>query len=116
MLKDAIDAFAEEVTGDPRSADTRRALSTSSTYLWAPRQRTMKRPSFPGAALARKSPGPSRGWLSAQSPRSQVVAWPGHTPAGSWPKASADRTSKALGWTPAGPTLLEDIRAGYYFR
>jgi nucleoside-diphosphate-sugar epimerase len=30
--------------------------------------------------------------------------------------ASSDRTRQQLGWTPTGPTLLEDLDAGSYFR
>lgn len=30
--------------------------------------------------------------------------------------ASSAATGELLGWTPTGPTLLDDIRAGYYFR
>ncbi len=30
--------------------------------------------------------------------------------------ASSDLTQKLLGWTPTGPTLLEDLEAGHYFR
>jgi hypothetical protein len=30
--------------------------------------------------------------------------------------ANSDATQAALAWTPAGPTLLEDLKAGSYFR
>ncbi|WP_446665895.1 SDR family oxidoreductase [Flexivirga sp. B27] len=30
--------------------------------------------------------------------------------------ASSDRTRELLGWTPTGPTLLDDIKAGAYFK
>ena len=30
--------------------------------------------------------------------------------------ASSARTQELLGWTPGGPTLLEDLDAGSYFR
>ncbi|WP_375431811.1 hypothetical protein [uncultured Friedmanniella sp.] len=30
--------------------------------------------------------------------------------------ASSDQTRRLLGWAPTGPTLLEDLDAGAYFR
>jgi len=41
--------------------------------------------------------------------------WIGHFFAMDIPAAS-ERTQELLGWTPSGPTLLEDLEAGSYFR
>ena len=108
-----------------RTAGRRSTVSTPAT--WSGSRWTTHRPARRVHAVAEegmRDPGHRRGHRPRPRPAGRVdrrprrrpthFGWIGDVLRRATPRASSAKTRELLGWEPTGPTLLEDLDAGYY--